>query len=229
MIGILGGTFDPIHFGHLRPAVEICEKLSLKELRFIPSAKPPHRWQPEASAEHRLKMVKMAIKAYSKFVIDEREYHRLAESNVASFTIDTVRSIREEIGDKEPLAMIVGMDAFQSFTSWRDWEDILDTVHLIVASRPGYSLQDKQSKTSKQSEADKPIKDIDWAEQRLETNVDQLHESASGKIYFCDVTQLDISATFIRQQINEGNSCTYLTPKKVNKYIKKNTLYESWS
>lgn len=218
MIAILGGTFDPIHFGHLRPAVEIVEKLSLSELRFIPSAKPPHRWQPKASAAHRLKMVKKAIKSYPKFVLDEREYHRLAKDNIASFTIDTVRSIRDEIGESESLGMIVGMDAFQSFTSWRDWEKILETVHLIVASRPGYdddgNLQNKSQ---------------DWVQQRLETDANELHKSAAGKVFFCDVTQLDISATFIRNQIDEAKSCCYLTPKKVIKYIKKHTLYETWS
>lgn len=214
MIAILGGTFDPIHFGHLRPALEIFEKLSLTELRFIPSAKPPHRWQPEASAEHRLKMVKKAIKAIPYFILDNREYIRLEEDNVSSFTIDTVRSIRDEIGNDESLGMIVGMDAFQSFTSWRDWEDILDIVHLIVASRPGYDDKEKAQ---------------DWVKQRLETNVEELHNNPSGKVYFCHVTQLDISATFIRNQINEGKSCRYLTPKNVNKYIKKKNLYESWS
>lgn len=214
MIAILGGTFDPIHFGHLRPAVEIVEKLSLSELRFIPSAKPPHRWLPEASAKHRLKMVKKAIKSYPKFTLDEREYHRLETENTASFTIDTVRSIREEIGESKALGIIVGTDAFQSFTSWRDWEDILDTVHLIVASRPGYDEQQK-------SQA--------WVQQRLEIDSNELHRSAAGKIFFCDVTQLDISATFIRNQIDEAKSCCYLTPKKVIKYIKKHTLYESWS
>ncbi len=218
MIAILGGTFDPIHFGHLRPAVEIVEKLSLSQLRFIPSAKPPHRWQPQASAKHRLKMVKRAVKAYPKFIVDEREYDRLKKDNIASFTIDTVRSIRDEIGESEPLGMIVGTDAFQSFTSWRDWEDILDTVHLIVASRPGYINQDKEQEKSE-----------DWVQQRLETDANELHKSASGKVFFCDVTQLDISATFIRNQIDEAKSCCYLTPKKVIKYIKKHTLYESWS
>ena len=212
MIAILGGTFDPIHFGHLRPALEIVEKLNLSELRFIPSAKPPHRWQPQADARHRLKMVKKAIKTYPKFVIDEREFDRLEKDNTASFTIDTVRSIREEIGESESLGMIVGMDAFQSFTSWRDWEDILDTVHLIIASRPGYDKQETS---------------LDWVQNRLVSEADELHNVASGKVYFCDVTQLDISATYIRNQIDKAQSCCYLTPKKVNKYIIKHNLYKS--
>ena len=226
MIAILGGTFDPIHFGHLRPAVEIAEKLSLSEVRFIPSAKPPHRWQPKVSAEHRLNMVKRAIKEYPKFVLDDREYQRLERDNLASFTIDTVRSIREEIGESESFGMIVGMDAFQSFTSWRDWEKILDTVHVIVASRPGYQAVEANQNRDQQCNQ---YKSHDWFQQRLTTDVKELHKNASGKVYFCDVTQLDISATYIRNQIDEGYSCYYLSPKKVTKYIKKYNLYESWS
>ena len=218
MIAILGGTFDPIHFGHLRPAVEIVEKLSLSQLRFIPNAKPPHRSQPQASAQHRLNMVKRAVKAYPKFIVDEREYDRLKQENMASFSIDTVRSIRKDIGESESLGMIVGTDAFQSFTTWRDWEAILDNVHLIVASRPGYLNQDKEQEITK-----------DWVQQRLAIDASKLHQCASGKVFFCEVTQLDISATLIRNQIDEAKSCCYLTPPKVIKYIKKHTLYESWS
>lgn len=234
MIAILGGTFDPIHFGHLRPALEIVEKLSLSELRFIPSAKPPHRWLPQATAEDRLKMVEIAIKTYPKFVLDDCEYKRLKEKNLVSFTIDTVQTIRQEIGEKEPLGMIVGTDAFQSFTQWRDWEKILETVHLIVASRPGY----KEQKFSKQKHIDHSLKHEDsqhvedsneWIIERLETEASKLHESPSGKVYFCDVTQLDISATFIRNQLDEGKSCRYLSPKKVLKYINKKALYGNWS
>ncbi|MCL4109980.1 UNVERIFIED_CONTAM: hypothetical protein GTU68_038197 [Idotea baltica] len=213
MIAILGGTFDPIHFGHLRPALEIVEKLNLSELRFIPSAKPPHRWQPEADAKHRLNMVKKAIKAYPKFVIDEREYHRLKKDNIASYTIDTVQSIRDEVGEIESVGMIVGMDAFQSFTSWKDWEAILDNVHLIVASRPGYD------------ELNDSNENLDWVHKRLVNKANELHDSAFGKVFFCDVTQLDISATYIRNQLDKTNSCCYLTPKSVVNYIQKNDLY----
>lgn len=213
MIGIIGGTFDPIHFGHLRPALEISEKLELSECRFIPSAKPPHRWQPKASVEHRNKMVKRAIKQYPGFVFDDREYQRLVSDDVPSYTIDTVQSIRKEIDD-EPLAMIVGMDAFQSFTKWRDWEKILENVHLIVAARPGYSDEQKQQA---------------WVKARLTEDTKDLHNASAGLVYFCEVTQLDISATFIRNRIKDGQSCAYLTPKKVLKYLTKHALYASWS
>ena len=206
MIGILGGTFDPVHFGHLRSALEITEQLSLEEMRFIPSAKPPHRWQPLASAEDRLAMVKMAIKENGKFTLDDREYHR----DGASYTIDTLKSIRTEIGTDKALCMIVGLDAFQSFASWKDWQQILDLTHLIVSTRPGYQFEKQEA---------------DWVERRLTSNTKELHKKAAGMIFFCEVTQLDISATNIRKQITNGNSCSYLSPEKVCNYIRKHKLY----
>lgn len=210
MLAILGGTFDPIHFGHLRPAVEIYEKLDLSELRFIPSAKPPHRWQPEASAEHRINMVRKAIKAYPQFVLDLREYDRLQQHNQASYSIDTVASIRAEIGADKPLCMIVGMDAFQSFTQWRDWEKILEHTHLVVATRPGYDVKQQA-----------------WMQERVTADRSVLHKEPAGRIYFCDVTQLEISATFIREQIKAGQSVSYLTPNKIVRYIDRHKLYAS--
>jgi nicotinate-nucleotide adenylyltransferase len=206
VIGILGGTFDPIHFGHLRPALEILETLSLDELRFIPSAKPPHRWQPEATAEDRLEMVKLAIQTNDKFKLDDREYHR----EDASYTIDTLRSLRDEIGDQQALCMIIGLDAFQSFTSWRDWQKIFDLSHLVVSTRPGYDIAEISQ---------------EWLQQRLVKSADELNKMPAGKVYFCDVTQLDISATNIRKQLLKGNSCRYLTPDTVYDYINKHKLY----
>ena len=122
----------------LRPALEIAEQLSLDEVHFIPSANPPHRWKPEASSTDRLEMVRLAINNTDNFILDDREYHR----DGASYTIDTLKSIRDEIGSEQPLCMIVGLDAFQSFTSWRDWQGILNLCHLVVSTRPGYETQE---------------------------------------------------------------------------------------
>ena len=205
MIGILGGTFDPIHFGHLRPALEIFEKLELDELRFIPSANPPHRWQPEASAEHRLEMVKLAVQDVEGFVVDDREYHR----DGASYTVDTLASIREELGDKEPLCMLIGMDAFEHFTTWHNWQGILDLAHIVISSRPG----------TVQVETD------DWMKGRMSKSVKDLQQTSAGKLFFAEVSQLEISATYIRKQILEGKSSFYTTPVKVSKFIQKNKLY----
>lgn len=208
MIAVLGGTFDPIHFGHLRPALEIVERFELRECRLIPSATPPHRWQPKASAAHRLNMVQAAIKQYPKFVLDDREYQREG----ASYTVDTLQSIRDEIGESEPLAMILGMDAFQFFTQWHQWQHIFEIAHVIVATRPNYRNE---------------VKYEDWVQTRLVNEPAQLKQSAAGGVFFCEVTQLDISATFIRQQVKAGQDCDYLTPKNVVNYLKKHNLYQA--
>lgn len=207
MIGLIGGTFDPVHFGHLRPALEIAEQLALEEVRFIPSATPPHRWQPVASAQQRLDMVKHAIKDETLFTIDDREYHR----DGASYTIDTLKSIRNDIGTKQPLCMIIGFDAFQSFTQWHDWQGILQLTHLIVSSRPGYD----------QKEMD------DWVQQRYVDTPKELHKKPVGLIYFAKVTQLDISATLIREQLSNGKSSRFLTTDAVHEYIVRNKLYRN--
>ncbi len=205
MIGLLGGTFDPIHFGHLRPALEIFEQLGLTELRLIPSAKPPHRWQPEASAEHRLAMVQLAVKDVDGFVVDDCEYHR----DGASYTVDTLASIRKEIGNEEPLFMLIGMDAFEYFTQWRDWQGILNLANLVISSRPG---------------TDK-VKRADWMKDRITTSIDELKKIPAGKLYFADVSQYDLSATFLRKQSLAGKSLQYSTPTSVIEYIEQNTLY----
>jgi nicotinate-nucleotide adenylyltransferase len=205
MIGILGGTFDPIHFGHLRPALEIFEQLGLDELRFIPSAKPPHRWQPEASEAHRLAMVKLAIKDVDGFVIDDREYHR----DGASYTVDTLASFRKEIGEAEPLCMLIGMDAFKHFTKWRDWQGILKLAHLVISSRPGTNHVETE----------------EWMTGRVTESIDELQKHPAGKLFFAGVSQLDLSATFLRKQILEGKSSRYATPNEVNDYIKQHKLY----
>lgn len=205
MIGIIGGTFDPIHFGHLRPALEIMEQFSLEELRFIPSASPPHRWQPDASAEHRIKMTKLAIEAIEGFTLDDREYHREG----ASYTVDTLKSIRNEIGNEVPLCMIIGLDALQSFTQWHDWQRILTLTHLVVSPRPGY----------KKSSADA------WVQPYLTTDALELKQQTAGKVFFAKVIQFDISATEIREQLHNGNNISYLLPESVRKYIDKQRLY----
>lgn len=205
MIGIIGGTFDPIHFGHLRPALELSELLSMDELRFIPSAKPPHRWQPNASAEHRLAMVKLAIQGVDNFKVDDREYYREG----SSYTVDTLVSIRQEIGDKEPLCMLIGMDAFEYFEKWRDWQKIIELAHIVISPRPSY----------------KRVPTKDWMKNKITDSLHELHNTPAGKLYFADVSQLELSATYLRKQQLEGKSLRYATPLNVNEYIKQHKLY----
>lgn len=217
MIGIIGGTFDPIHFGHLRPALEIAEQFDLDEVRFIPSANPPHRWKPIASAEHRLNMVKLAVEGFPLFTVDDREYHRQG----SSYTVDTLQSIvNEEDIDKEQadeesatpsLLMMLGLDAFQSFTQWRDWQKILELTHIVVSTRPGYSLEN----------ADK------WMQGRVVSSISELKQKQAGCIFFSEVTALDISATSIRKQLFNGTSPRFLMPEKVVDYIEQHDLYNA--
>ena len=206
MIGIIGGTFDPIHFGHLRPALEVAELLNLDELRFIPNANPPHRWQPEADAQHRLEMVKLAIKNTPVFKLDDREYQR----NGPSYTIDTLKEIRAEIGLDRPLCLLIGQDALQGFTQWRDWQGILNLTHLVVSRRPGYELD---------------FTDNQWMHDILVNNADELKQAPNGMLFFAKVTQLAISATAIRNWLKQGSSVQYLTPAVVNNYLLTHKLY----
>ena len=205
MIGVLGGTFDPIHFGHLRTALEIAEKCGMEQLRFIPGSVPPHRSQPLANAEQRWEMVQLALAGEKRFVADRRELERTGES----YTVDTLISLREDLGDKVPLAFIMGMDAFLAFRSWHRWQDILQQVNLVVMQRPGYRPDPN-----------------DWYGEMLVQTTCELSESANGRIVFLDVTQLSISATFIREQCRMGQSLRYLLPEPVRDYIHQNRLYQ---
>src|SRR3569832_105068 len=132
MIGLLGGTFDPIHFGHLRPAMDLLDELGLDHVRLIPCGVPPHRAAPRAHAEHRLTMLRLAVSGEPRLRVDERELRRPGPS----YMVDTVLSLREELGDT-PLALIIGMDALNGLATWRRWRKLVDLCHLIVMERPG--------------------------------------------------------------------------------------------
>ena len=132
MIGIFGGTFDPIHYGHLRPAQEAMQKLALAELRFVPAAQPPHRPPPLASAAQRLAMIELAIRDLPGFRADDRELQR----GGLSYTVLTLESLRAELGNT-PLCLLVGADQFRNFETWHRWQEIPDLVHLVVLNRPG--------------------------------------------------------------------------------------------
>ena len=132
MIGILGGTFDPIHHGHLRLAVEMREGLGLEELRLIPALQPPHREAPIAGAEDRLAMLEAAVARANALHIDTRELVREGPS----YTVDTLLSLRAEL-PAQPLCLIIGMDAFCYLDTWHRWQDVLELAHIGIARRPG--------------------------------------------------------------------------------------------
>lgn len=205
MIGVRGGTFDPIHTAHLRATQEVAEALSLSQVRFIPGKLPPHRSQPDATADQRLAMVELAIASNERFVADDRELRREGYS----YTVDTLRSLREELGEREPLVLILGLDAFQGFTRWHEWETITTLAHLAVTSRPDYTAQPLQA----------------WAQAMQTENAEDLRNSPAGKLFFTDTTALAISATDIRHQQQERRSIRYLLPDAVYDYIQHQNLY----
>ncbi|HET6725416.1 MAG TPA: nicotinate-nucleotide adenylyltransferase [Gammaproteobacteria bacterium] len=206
-IGIFGGTFDPIHYGHLRPALDVLEALDLAEIRFIPSGCPPHRGQPVAPPALRLEMVKAAVAPEPRFVVDEREIH----SDEPSYSVTTLESLRRDWPDT-PLALIVGMDAFLGLASWHRWRELLDLAHLVVAHRPGWHLQ-----------AEGELSSLVAAHQTYDPA--QLGERKAGLIFLQAVTQLEISSTEIRDIIAAGRDVRYLLPEEVRTLIMNHALY----
>ncbi len=207
MIGILGGTFDPIHYGHLRPALEVQQQLGLRELRLIPAAVPPHRPPPVASAEQRLQMVRLAIQDQLGMVVDERELDR----GGPSYMVDTLASLRAEL-NSEPLGLILGMDALLGLPSWHQWQRLLELAHLIVMTRPGAELPQT-------GEVAALVQD----HQVLE--VAELNQRPAGGVFFVTVSQLDISATAIREQLASGGDPHFTLPDAVLDYIREEGLY----
>ena len=206
-IGILGGTFDPIHFGHLRMALELYESLNLAKVHIIPCYQPVHRKLPIASAQQRLEMTICATASEPALFVDPREIQRQSPS----YTIDTLREMRAEM-PSTPFCLLLGIDAFLGFTSWHSWEEILTHTHLVVAHRPQYQI---------------PTSGVlaELMQKRLQYDSSFLHENLAGGILFHPITALEISATDIRKQIAMGKNPRYLLPNDVYEYIKSHKTY----
>jgi nicotinate-nucleotide adenylyltransferase len=205
--GIFGGTFDPIHFGHLRTAFELLQGLGLAEVRFIPAGDPPHRDQPMADATMRLRMVTAAIGGQPGFVVDDREVRRSGPS----YTVNTLRELRDELPGR-PLCLIVGMDAFLGLPTWHKWREILDLSHLVVAHRPGWKAPGMG-----------PLGEL--LGERGTARIADLHEFPEGRILVQPVTQLEISATELRALVGAGRDPRYLVPDEVRGIIHDSGCY----
>jgi len=209
MIGLLGGTFDPIHFGHLRPALDMQQALGLDEVRLIPCRVPPHRGEPFAAPDQRLTMLRLAIHGERCLSIDERELMR----DGPSYMVDTLLSLRAELGEQRPLVLIIGMDALHGLDRWHRWREVVDLCHLAVTLRPGW-------------EAPQDGTVADLVRERQVEAAAALRAAPAGKLLFCPVTQLDISASRIRGLLAEGRSPRYLLPGAVLEYIQMAGLYQ---
>ena len=206
-IGIFGGTFDPIHYGHLRTAFEMLQALRFAGIRFVPSGDPPHRGTTFAPAALRLEMVRAAVASEASFVVDDCEIRRAGPS----YTVDTLIAIRAE-HPQTPLGLIVGMDAFLGLTSWHRWHEILDYAHIVVAHRPGWRAPDIG-----------PLGALIAAHGTH--RIDDLHEQRNRLIYIHAVTQLEISSTEIRELVGAGRDPRFLMPDVVRDVIVNSGCY----
>jgi nicotinate-nucleotide adenylyltransferase len=213
-IGIFGGTFDPIHHGHLRLAQEALEQCNLGSIRFIPSGTPPHRAAPLVTAEQRLHMVQLALNSQPGFVVDEREVYRTDKC----YSVDTFSALRAELGAEQSLCLLLGSDAFLQLHTWHRWQQLFELAHIIVMQRPGQPLGNAIA------QADEALR-LQY-QTRLAPSPRLLHETASGHIVVLDMPQLDISATDIRSRAAQNKNLRYLLPDAVAHYIQINKLYK---
>ncbi|HHJ80383.1 MAG TPA: nicotinate-nucleotide adenylyltransferase [Candidatus Tenderia electrophaga] len=209
MIGVFGGTFDPVHFGHLRPLLEVQQALGLAEVRLIPCYIPPHRGVPGASAEQRLAMLQLAAADTPGFVVDQRELQR----GGPSYMIDTLQSLRDELGAEQALCLILGLDAFVALDGWHQWSRLIELAHIVVMQRPGGVLPNTGAVA-------------ELVDQTLALDVAELQQQPAGRVYFQSVTQLDISATAIREQLSHDQDIRFLMPDSVRHYIETHGLYK---
>lgn len=206
-LGILGGTFDPIHHGHLRLAIEMAEALDLAEVRLVPLYLPPHREPPTAPPALRLRMLDAAVADTPPLRVDDRELRRAR----VSYTVETLAELRGDLPGR-PLCLILGMDAFAGLEDWQRWREIIGLAHLAVAERPGSALSPSS-----------PIQDV--IDRHGVTDPSDLHRREAGCLLIRDVPALDISASAIRARIAAGRSPRHLLPDAVLDLIERNSLY----
>jgi nicotinate-nucleotide adenylyltransferase len=213
LVGIFGGTFDPIHYGHLRVAEEIVETVGLQKMYFVPAGMPRLRHSPVASPQHRVEIVRLAIQKNPDFVLDGREIYR----DGVSYSIDTVREFKQEFGEEIRLCLVLGADAFIKLPEWNNWKELFNLCHFIVSTRPGYTFTLIKELLSKELREE--------CSQRWVSNTETLKKETSGLIFIASTTMLDISATSIRAHIAVGRNVRHLVPSVTVNYISKNKLY----
>lgn len=208
-VGVLGGTFDPVHIGHLRSALEVAQALQLDDLRLTPSARPPHRDTPRVSPEQRLAMVRSAVVGVAPLSVDDCELRR----DKPSYTIDTLELMRAALASQDQLFLLLGWDAFCGLPSWHRWEELLLHCHILVLQRPDAD-----------SEPPDALRNLLAARSVSDP---QTLKGPAGQIAFVWQTPLAVSATQIRQLLASGKSVRYLVPDAVLAYIEAHGLYRA--
>ena len=206
---VLGGTFDPVHWGHVRPAIELLEDLGLSEVRLVPGRLPPHRPQPRVDAATRCRLLQQAVAGIPGLIVDDRELRRPGPS----YTIDTLRSLRREYGPQRPLCFAMGSDAFRGLPQWHRWESLVEVAHLVVTTRggdPGGALPEALAA---------------WLGPRRAQAPHELRTAPAGRVWFHAVSRLEISATGVRRLLAQGRSARGLMPDGVWEKLSRAGLY----
>jgi len=208
MICILGGTFDPVHFGHLRTALDVQQALGIPGLHLLPCRTPPHRPEPQLHAAERLELLELAVQNEPALQVDTRELEREG----SSWMVDTLQSLRDDNGADEPLCLALGMDALAGLASWHRWRDIPALCHLVVMQRPGSNW---------------PVEGevADWLSSARVDDIAALHDAPAGRVAAVAVRQLDISSTTIRALLAAGKNARYLLPEAVLERITQENWY----
>jgi nicotinate-nucleotide adenylyltransferase len=208
-IGVFGGTFDPIHLGHLRTAYEVLNEFGLEEMRFVPCRVPHHAKAPSAPADLRLQMVRKAVEAEPGFSVDERELNREGPS----YSVDTLESLRADFPGRT-LTLLIGLDAFLAFNSWHRWQDIMQLAHIVVARRPGSEIARSG-----------PVGEL--LDHCVTRDASDLRRASAGKIIVHTVTQLEIASSSIRAMVGRGVDPKFLIPETVGRIIEESGCYAS--
>lgn len=206
-IALFGGTFDPVHYGHLRAAAEVAEQLGVDDFRLLPAGRPPHRDGTFAAARHRLAMLELALTPHPDLAVDEREVQR----DGPSYMVDTLAGLRAEFGSR-PIMLCLGQDAANGLERWHNWNRLLEFAHLVIMTRP--DAQPKYSTALAEHFAG-----------RHANRPEALMDSPAGRIHTCNITRLAISSTDIRAQLAAGRNPRFLLPSTVLAYIRKHHLY----
>ena len=209
-IGVMGGTFDPIHYGHLRLAEEMADAIGLDQVVFVPAGQPPHRQPPQLSASHRLAMVRLAVAGNPRFAVDDREVAHLDPS----YTVNTLTALRAEWGPKQVVWLLLGADAFQGLPQWHRWQQLFELTNIAVATRPASA--DVTTETLSE-----PLK----SEVLKRQLADEAGAGPAGAVWMHRMTPLAISATAIRATLARRGSVRYLVPDAVLDYIHEHQLY----
>jgi len=210
--GILGGTFDPVHFGHLRAAEEVAQAFDLSTVMFIPAAKPPHKEERElTSFTHRWRMLELALVGNPRFSLSDLENRRPGKS----YSVETLTQLVSQLGQDALLYFIVGLDAFFALPTWHRYQDLFSLCHFVVVARPGYSL----------AEIDDMLHAAVSEYYRFDERVSGFVHPEHRTVYVRQVTLMDISSSKIREYVSRGRSVRYLLPGEVEAYIHEQGLY----